>query len=141
MSDYAFDDIEELQRNREIEGRVGAELGLPGGRTLIVLAASDANPKWRAQSERIAAELRRMANARAPNDRLRDFLARKYAECLVIGWRGVTSGGTDVPFSVEACHAFLVAADDAYAAVDAVVYENKNFRGRRLEAVVDDIKN
>ena len=30
---------------------------------------------------------------------------------------------------------------DAYAALDAIVYETKNFRGQRIEAVVDEAKN
>ena len=140
MSGYAFDNIEDLQRNRDLE-RDGTELGLPGGRTLIVRAASDANPQWRAQGEKIAAELRRLGNARATNERVRAFLARKYAELLVRDWRGITSQGMDVPYSVEAGEAFLLAADDAYAAVDAIVYETKNFRGQRIEAVVDEVKN
>ena len=46
-----------------------------------------------------------------------------------------------VRHSVEAGEAFLLAADDAYAAVDAIVYETKNFRGQRIEAVVDEVKN
>ena len=92
MNGYAFDNIEDLQRNRDLE-RDGTELGLPGGRTLIVRAASDANPQWRAQSEKIAAELRRLGNARATNERVRGFLARKYAELLVRDWRGITSKG------------------------------------------------
>ena len=68
-------------------------------------------------------------------------MARKYAELLVRDWRGITSKGMEVPYSVEAGEAFLLAADDAYAAVDAIVYETKNFRGQRIEAVVDEVKN
>ena len=140
MSGYVFDNMEDLQRNRDLE-RDGTELGLPGGRTLIVRAASDANPQWRAQSEKIAAELRRLGNARATNERVRGFLARKYAELLVRDWHGITSKGMEVPYSIEAGEAFLLAADDAYAAVDVIVYETKNFRGQRIEAVVDEAKN
>ena len=138
---YVFDNIDDLKRNREIEGETGTELGLPGDRTLIVLAASDANPRWRQQSEQILNELGRLRNARASSERVRAFLARKYAETLIKDWRGITSNGTPIPFSPEACTAFLLAADDAYAAVDAVVYETKNFRGSRIEAVVGEAKN
>lgn len=135
---YEFDDIEVLQRNRDIE-RDGTELGLPGDRVLIVAAATDANPRWRAQSEKILAELNRLRNARAPNDKVRAFLARKYAETLVLDWRGMRSGGTEIPYSVEAGTAFLLAADDAYAAVDAVVYDTKNYRGQRIAAIVERV--
>lgn len=139
--EYVFDNIESMQRNEEIEGKTGTELGLPGGITLTVLAASDANPRWRMRSEEIAAELRRLANARATPQRQREYLCKIYAECLVIGWRGVKSKGIEIPFSVEACRAFLMAAFDAYNAVDAMVYETKNFRGQRVTAIVDAAKN
>lgn len=138
---YKFDGIEVLQRNREVEGEKGTEIGLPGGITLTVLAASDANPRWRQRGEEIASELRRLTNARATPQRQRDYLSRIYAECLVIGWDGVKSSGVTVPFSVEACTAFLRQADDAYAAIDAVVYDTKNFRGQRINAVVAEAGN
>ncbi len=138
--DYQFDGIEAMQRNREVEGVTGTELGLPGGIVLTVLAASDANPRWRNRSEEIGTELRRLSNARATPARQRAYLSRIYAECLVIDWRGVKSKGVEIPFSVDACTAFLKAADDAFAAVDAVVYETKNFRGQRVNAVIDEGK-
>lgn len=140
MTGYVFDGIEEMQRNRDIE-REGTELGLPGNRTLIVRAASDANPLWRAQSEQIGNELRRLANARAPTERVRAYLAGRFAELLVRDWKGIKSHGVEIPYSVEACKAFLIAADDAYAAVDKMVWENTNFRGQRVEAIVGEVKN
>jgi len=140
MADYVFDNIEEMQRNRALE-KDGIELGLPGDRVLIVRAASDANPMWRARSEQIANELRRLSNSKAPPERVRAYLAGIYAELLVRDWRGVTSRGVEIPYSVEAGKAFLIAADDAYAAVDGVVYENKNFRSTRINAVVEEAKN
>ena len=138
---YEFDGIAVMQRDREIEGEKGTELGLPGGITFQVLAASDANPRWRNRSEEITAELNRLRNARADNVRVRRYLTRIYAECLVIGWKGVKSKGVEIPFSVEACTAFLRQADDAYAAIDGVVYDSKNYRGARIEAVIEEAKN
>ena len=140
-AEYTFDNIAPMQRNREIEGEKGTELGLPGGITLTVLAASDGNPRWRNRSDEIAAELNRLRNARADNVRVRRYLTRIYAECLVIGWKGVKSKGVEIPFSVEACTAFLRQADDAYAAIDGVVYDSKNYRGARIEAVIEEAKN
>ncbi len=133
---YEFDNIEELQRKPEIESE-GTELGLAGGITLIVRAASDANPLWRAQSDKIAKEIRRLRNARATNARVKSFLAPKYAQLLVKDWRGVKSKGIEIPYSAEACTAFLLAADDAYAAVDEIVWDTQNFRGERVEAIVE----
>jgi hypothetical protein len=138
--DYQFDNIEEMQRKRDIEAE-GIELGLPGDITLVVRAASDANPAWRAASTAIGKELRRLRNARATNEELRRYLAPQYARHLVKDWRGVMSKGIDVPFSVEACTAFLLAADDAYAAVDQIVYDTLNFRAARVDTIIEHAKN
>lgn len=138
--DYQFDNIEELQRKRDIEA-AGTELGLPGDITLIVAAASDANPSWRTASPSIMKELRRLRNARANNETVRAYLAPMYARHLVKGWRGVKSKGIDVPFSIEACTAFLLAADDAYAAVDQIVYDTQNFRSSRIDALIEHAGN
>ena len=142
MSDvnYSFDNIESLQRNREIEGEKGTEIGLPGGITLVVLAASDANPRWAKRNAQIRAELRRLEAAMASPERQRVYLSRIYAECLVKDWRGVKSAGVEVPFSVDACTAFLKQADDAFEAIGAVVYDTKMFRGERIEIAVDQGK-
>ena len=137
---YTFDNIEALQRNREIEGEKGTEIGLPGGITLTVLAASDANPRWRARSEQIHSELRRLSAARATPERQRSYLSRVYADCLVVGWSGVTSNDVEVPFSPDACAAFLRLADDAFEAIGNVVHDTKMFRGERIQIAVDQGK-
>jgi hypothetical protein len=137
---YKFDNIDALQRKRDIEAE-GTELGLPGDIKLIVRAATDANPSWRAASAGIMNELRRLRNARADNDRVRAYLAPLYARHLVKDWSGVKSDGVEVPFSVEACTAFLLAADDAYAAIDELVYDTKNFRSAKITALIDDLGN
>ncbi|WP_319798327.1 hypothetical protein [Nitrobacter sp.] len=141
MSEYSFDNIGLLQRNRTIEGETGTELGLEGGITLIVLAATDANPRWKAVSEEVGRHLTKLANARAPAEEVRRFLAGIYAKTLVKGWRGVKSAGVEIPFSVEACTAFLLQAEDAYAAVYGIVYDTKNFRGARIEAIAAEAGN
>lgn len=148
MSDFQFANIDHLKRNRTIEGETGTELGLDGGITLIVLAATDANPRWKANGRKVVAELNRLKNAQATARQQRDYLAGVYAENLVIGWYYVDPedrrhdgpldpNGHAIPFTIEACKAFLIEADDAFAAVDGVVYDTKNFRGERLKVVVD----
>lgn len=138
--EYQFDNVEAMMRDPDIEGKTGTEVGIGGGMTLIVLAASDANSRWRMRSEDITNELNRLRNARADAKRQRHYLARIYAECLVIGWKGVKGAGVEIPFSVDACTAFLRKVDDAYAAVDSIVFDTKNFRGQRIETVAAEGK-
>jgi hypothetical protein len=140
-TDYQFDEIEDFQRNREIEGKTGAIFGWPGDRWMRVLAATDANSRWRSRQQKITAEVNRLRNANASPQQLREYLARQYAECLVIDWGGWKSHGVDIPFSVDACTALLTVADDVFAVIDNSVYETKLFRGARIEAVADELKN
>lgn len=141
MQHFKFDNIEDLQRNRKLECD-GVEVGFPGDIVLLVRAASDANPLWKAQSERISAQIRRFATARASNEEVRAYLARKFAELLVRDWpKGPKSDGEPVPFSVDACTAFLLQADDVYTGIDNFVWENKNFRTQRVDIIVDHVKN
>lgn len=145
MSDFKFGKIDSLKRDREIEGETGTELGISGSEiTLIVLAATDANTKWKARRESMRVELNRLNNAKASEPRVRDFLAGVYAETLIKDWRGVVDDADPpnaIPFSREAAKALLIEADDIFAAVDAIVYDTKNFRGSRIEARVDALKN
>lgn len=135
MTDYSFDDIDELQRNREIEGKTGTPIYFPGERFIQVLAATDANPKWMARRKIIADGTRRLANAEAGDNRYRAFIVPHIAECLCIGWGGWKVGGVEIEFSTEACKALLMKADDVYAAVVQVMNNDKMFRGARIEAV------
>jgi len=142
MSEFKFGNVAALKRQTDIEGEKGTELGIGAGITLIVLAASDANPQWRSRGEEITAELNRLRNARANNKRVRKYLAGIYSACIVKDWRGVVDEHDNpIPFTVPACEAFLLDVDDAYTAVDAIIYDTKNFRGARIEAVVEEAKN
>ena len=137
---YNFDDIDDLKRDRGIEDE-GTVVGFSGERWIKVAAASDANPLWRARSDKLLAELNRLRNAKAPPEKVRAFLAKSYAETLGRDWGGWKSGGVAIPYSREAFEALLVSADDVYATIDAIVYDTKNYRGQRIEAVIEEAKN
>ncbi len=125
-----FDDIEDLRRNREIEGD-RQHLGWPGDRWLQVLAATDANPRWRARQQKITAEINRLCNANAPRAKLRAYLAQQYAECLVIEWGGWKSNGVEIPHSTEAATALLlVSADDVFSVLDDGVLQHEELPRR-----------
>lgn len=143
MSDFNFGKVDHLIRNLEIEGETGTELGLDGTDiTLTVLAGTDANLRWKNGREKMRAELKRLENAKAGQDRIRAYLAGIYADVIVKDWRGVVDANDNpIPFSREACKAFLIKVDDAFAAIESVIFDTKNFRGARIEAVVTEVKN
>lgn len=136
MSEYSFDGIDELKRNREIEGKTGIRLEFPGGRWIQVLAATDANPKWVARRDIITRETRRLANAKADDARYREFIVPHLVAGLCIDWGGWKNSGVEIPFSAPACKALLMEADDAYAAIMGVMNDDKNYRANRVEVLV-----
>lgn len=133
---YEFDDIADLKRNRDLEAD-GIMVHFPGDRWIKVAAATDANPMWKARREKLLNELGRLRNAKAPEATIRAFLAHAFAELCGRDWGNWRSGGVDLPYSREAFEALLLSADDVYSTIDQVVWDTKNFRGARVEAVVD----
>jgi hypothetical protein len=137
---FKFRGIQKLQRNRDIE-RDGALLGI-GDVTLLVRAATDVNPAWRQFGDDFRAELRRLARANASEDRTKKFLAESFARMFVIGWPDPPiddDSGQPVLFSTEACVAWLMQGDDQIPAIQGMVYDTQNFRGQRIEAIVDTL--
>ena len=137
-----FGNIDKLKRDRAVEGGEGTEIGFEGGITLVVLCASDANPAWKRYGDDFLAELRRLNRAHASEERVRRFLAEQYARLLVKDWRGVVDPqGHDLPFSRDLCVELLYETDDILPALQALVHDSKNFRGQRIEAVIEAAKN
>lgn len=139
---YQFDDIEDMKRRPDIEAR-GTRVGFPGGkgdRWMRIAAATNANPYWKAQQDRIHAQVKAFNIAKAPDEEVRAYLAEKYATLLVRDWGGWTSQGVELPFSAEACTALLIQADDAYKIVDGLVWKDENFRAEQVKAVLDEGK-
>ena len=82
MSDIKFDDVDELKRERDIEGEIGVFLRITDHIFLKVLCQSDANPRYRELGPKRFKELRRQANAKAtPED-----LTARWAE-LFTDWK------------------------------------------------------
>lgn len=154
MPDFEFSPaFDGLKRNPKIEGETGTPLGIGDtGLTLTVLAASDYNPRWKAKRATAGAELNRLRNANAEAERIRARAAELYADTIVIGWYYIDPEGKRhdgpldkdghvIPFTREACRAFLEAFDDAFEAVEATIYKTQHFRGARVEVVADNVKN
>lgn len=138
MSQFKFGNIDDLKRNRDIEGETGTEVALRGGIKLRLLCATDANPAWKQHGEAFRNELRRLARAGASDERVKKYLAHELTRLFVKGWEGVMdTEGNAIPWTKEACEAFLVEADDAIPAIQDIVYDTQNFRGQRIEAIVE----
>jgi hypothetical protein len=71
---------------------------------------------------------------------VRAYLAGKYASLLVRDWGGWTNAGVPIPFSVEACTALLIQADDAFKIINGMAYRDENFRTEEVKAVIEEGK-
>ena len=145
LDNYDFDDIEELQRNPTLEAE-GVEVEIPAAadgtpRFLHLRAATDANPQWRANAEKMLNEVNRLRNARASAERIREFQARNYSRFLIKDWKGVKVKGNEIPYSPDAGFAFLMKAYDIFTIVEGYVTDTRNFRAERNRVVVGEVKN
>ena len=149
-----FSNVEHQKRNRQIEGETGVDLKIDEGFFLIVLAMTDANPKWTAKAQKAFNELNRLRNAGAQHGRLDRQWAELFADTIVIGWHGglddddnlkpfggLDASGDPVAFSRDNCVAYLVETDDASEAILEHCRNTKNFRARRADLIKDTAKN
>ena len=140
--EFRFKNIKKSQRNREIEGVIGAPLGLPDGVKLQVLAMSDANPRWVQHGDEYSAGLNELTLAGASPKQMKAFFDEWHPRLFVIGWSNNPGpDDKDVPFSLAACQSYFRQSDDAYLAIIGMVRETKNFRGARVEAVRRSVGN
>lgn len=137
-----FGRIAHLKRDRKLEGETGVDIKIDENIYLSVLAATDANTKWRELAQKAVREVKRQENAGAKREDLHALMCKLYAETLVTGWRGVVDEhGKPVAFTPANCTAFLIEADDAYAAIERECYDTQNFRAARAEAIIETAKN
>jgi len=137
-----FGNIDSLQRDREIEGTTGVDLRISDMIFLTVLAATDANVRWRTGGMKAAQRIRRLENKGASPQELQKEYARVYAETLLIGWRGVVDdAGNELKFTIPLAIEFLTQCDDAIKAIDNFCHDTKNFRNVRLEEDIEAGKN
>ena len=151
---FNFSNLDDLKRNREIEGTVGIHVKYTDEIYLHVLAISDANPRWTEKAKKAFAEINRLENIGAP-DRDREVrFAQLLAEAVVLNWHGGIDENGDfkpggprdadgrfVPFTPEACVEFLLVADDVVQDLLTRCRETRNFRVQRAQAIVEQIKN
>ena len=145
-----FSGIDHLKRDRKLEGETGVDLKIDADIFFTVRAASDANAAWKDKAPKVLREIKRLTNAGAPDDVVRQKFAALYSEALVIGWHGgqgadgknkpggpLDENGDPVPFSPSACADFLMQADDAIKAIDDYCFETQTFREARKAEVID----
>ncbi len=138
---YNFANSAEYKRKRDIEAE-GTPLYLSHDRVMIIRAATDANPAWATQSEKFWNEIRRLSNQKASNDVVRKYVGQKMASLLVKDWSNFKDEETGIviPFSVDACVAMFEDMEDVYDLVWDMVTNSKNFRGDRIEGIVEEVK-
>jgi len=136
-----FDDIDELKRERDIEGEIGVWMRVTDTIYLHVLCQSDANPRYRELGPKRFRELRRQANAKATPQQITERWAELFTDCLILGWEGVTASDEPVPFSRTACVAWLCKHERMIKILDKFTEDETNFRRARTEDITEELKN
>jgi len=141
MQNFELDDMDDLERKPEVEGKTGTIVDLPRDRWIRMLAASEHNPKWKAVADEFNSGLRRLVAAEASRERLRLFCIPFYANALILEWGGIKSKAVEVPYGPEIGIFILRKYADVYEAIDEVIWKHKNFRGQRIQIIEDELKN
>ena len=151
MTDFKFDNIEDLKRDRGLEGETGISIRIKDGLFIMVRAASDANTAWKEKAPKVLKEIRRLGNLGEPEENIRALYAGLYADALLFGWHGgknddgtpkpggPTIGGSPIAYTPAAGKAFLLQADDATKAIEDYCYDTKNFRAARADAIIETV--
>lgn len=140
--EYQFKNIKKSQRNREIEGVTGTEIGMTDGVKLQTLCMSDANPRWVQFGDDYSAELNRLTLAGASAKRMKKFFDEWLPRLFIIGWSDIPGpDDNDVPFSLDACQSYFRQSDDAYLAILQNVRDTRNFRGERIQVARTSVGN
>lgn len=137
---FKFKNAGLLKRNRKIEGEEGTEIGFPGGDTLWVLAATDANPRWVRFGDEYINGLRRLQRANANDERVKAYQVEWFTNLFVLRWDVKGDDDEPVPFSKEAVKAYLMETDDVVPAIQKTAFDSMNFRGDKVEVVVGEGK-
>lgn len=143
MSDkYDFAEADDLKRERDVEGTIGVLFKMTDTVKFLVLAQSDANPRYRELGPKRIREIKRRANAGATPEELDALWAAYFADCHVIGWEDVlNSKDEQVPFSRAACIAWMIQHPRSIKLLDRWTEDETNFRRSKNIEVVDQLKN
>ncbi len=106
-----------------------------------ILAATDANPRWLKFGDDYINGLRRLQRAPTLRDeRVKTYQAEWFSRLFVFRWDVKGEDDAAVPFSQEACRAYLLETDDVIPAIQRTAFDNQNFRGAKVEVVVGEGK-
>lgn len=146
-----FDELDELKRDREIEGSIGILLKVFEDVYLDVLCQSDANPGYRMFGASKLREVKRQYNAGATPEEMDGHWAAYFFDCRIVkGWEGVvlTQGGDNgppqriaIPFNRANWIAWAKKHPRVLKMLERYTDDETNFRARAAEKTVDQLKN
>lgn len=136
-----FQEIDDLKRDREVEGSIGIRLRLAETAYVTVLCQSDANPRMRTHGARKLREIQRLRNAGAPVEQIDTEMAAYLYDCVVTGWEVLDARGQPAAYTRENWIAYCLKHLRVIQIVDRYTEEQTNFRRAQAEAIGDQLKN
>lgn len=137
-----FAQIDELKRERDVEGESGVDLRVFEGVFIHVLCQSDANTRFRAFASKKLREIKRLRNAGATPEELDAELAAFLFDCVVKGWRGVKDeDGNEVECTRANFITWCCQHPRAMGRIDEYSNDETNFRSNKDDGTKDRLKN
>lgn len=128
-----------FQQDTELE-REGLDLDLVEAGKFRVARAGGANKKFQKRFEAYTKPFRRAIQTGTMSNEVADeILAKVYAECVVLGWEGVTGpDGQPLPFNKENCIKLFQDLPELFAEIRKVAEDSVFYR---LKIREEDTKN
>lgn len=124
-----FDGFDAYQMDENLESGEGVRVEYDDGRAFILHRAGGSNRKYsRLLLARTKPHQRKIDIGALP-DAIGDRIMREcYADAIIVGWDGITSGGNPVPFTRENVLAFLEQEPEVFRAIQRDAADLSIFR-------------
>ena len=140
MKDMDFDGFSDLLMDEDLESGNGVTLEYDdGARTITIHRAGGSNRKFdRVLLAKMKPYRHKIQRGTLDYETNKRIYMETYAEAVVIGWTGITSGGKKVPYSPEACVKLFEARPELYEDVKRMADAASTFAKETAE---EDEKN
>ena len=129
-----FDGFDDFDFDRDREAGAGVEIEVAPDKFMTIRREGGANRAYSRTVARLVEPFQALILAKKLTDeQWEEVQMRAYAEAIVIGWRGFTSGGEPVPFTADNVEAFFKAYPNRFEFVVSQANAMGNFKRQTLE--------
>ena len=137
-----FDGFDDFLQDENLEAGEGIDVEFPNGAKITIHRAGGANKKYAQVLRRLSKPYKWQIDRQSIDEETSSRILREaYAEAVIIGWRGVTHDGEEVPFSKANVILFLQSYPTIFDKIQDVATEAANFKLERLQEDAESLGN